>query len=91
MTPRQREDDNNLSVGNRNHLKLGLSPNPGCSHTNWDSNSYNAQHVESDYFVVGTQNSTSTSTRDREGRTLLAIKNLRHVPQWEGCVAFLLL
>ena len=25
-----------------------LSPNPGCSHTNWDSNSYNAQHVESD-------------------------------------------
>ena len=67
-----------------------LSPNPGCSHTNWDSNSYNAQHVESDYFVVGTQNSTSTSTRDREGRTLLAIKNLRHVPQWEGCVAFLL-
>ena len=68
-----------------------LSPNPGCSHTNWDSNSYNAQHVESDYFVVGTQNSTSTSTRDREGWTLLAIKNLRHVPQWEGCVAFLLL
>ena len=25
-----------------------LSPNPGCSHTNWDSNSYSAQHVESD-------------------------------------------
>ena len=24
-----------------------LSPNPSCSHTNWDSNSYNAQHVES--------------------------------------------
>ena len=23
MTPRQREDDNNLSVGNRNHLKFG--------------------------------------------------------------------
>ena len=37
------------------------------------------------------QNSTSTSTRDRDGRTLLAIKNLRHVPQWKGCVAFLLL
>ena len=56
-----------------------------------DERAYNAQHVESDYFVVGTQNSTSTSTRDREGRTLLAIKKLRHVPQWEGCVAFLLL
>ena len=26
MTPRQREDDNNLSVGNRNHLKLGIEP-----------------------------------------------------------------
>ena len=26
MTPRQRDDDNNLSVGNRNHLKLGIEP-----------------------------------------------------------------
>ena len=26
MTPRQREDDNNLSVGHRNHLKLGIEP-----------------------------------------------------------------
>ena len=42
-------------------------------------------------FFFCSQNSTSTSTRDRDGRTLLAIKNLRHVPQWEGCVAFLLL
>ena len=24
MTHRQRDDDNNLSVGNRNHLKLGI-------------------------------------------------------------------
>ena len=43
------------------------------------------------FDVLYPQNSTSTSTRDREGRTLLAIKNLRHVPQWKGCVAFLLL
>ena len=64
MTPRQREDDNNLSVGNRNHLKLGIEPESWLQ---------------------------SHETRDREGRTLLAIKNLRHVPQWEGCVAFLLL
>ena len=41
--------------------------------------------------IMSVPDSTSTSTRDREGRTLLAIKNLRHVPQWEGCVAFLLL
>ena len=26
MTPRQRDDDNNLSVGNRNHLKLEIEP-----------------------------------------------------------------
>ena len=26
MTHRQRDDDNNLSVGNRNHLKLGIEP-----------------------------------------------------------------
>ena len=26
MTPRQRDDDNNLSGGNRNHLKLGIEP-----------------------------------------------------------------
>ena len=26
MMPRQRDDDNNLSVGNRNHLKLGIEP-----------------------------------------------------------------
>ena len=26
MTPRQMEDDNNLSVGHRNHLKLGIEP-----------------------------------------------------------------
>ena len=26
MTPRQREDDYNLSVGHRNHLKLGIEP-----------------------------------------------------------------
>ena len=26
VMPRQRDDDNNLSVGNRNHLKLGIEP-----------------------------------------------------------------
>ena len=26
MTPRQGDDDNNLSGGNRNHLKLGIEP-----------------------------------------------------------------
>ena len=26
MTPKQRDDDNNLSGGNRNHLKLRIEP-----------------------------------------------------------------
>ena len=47
--------------------------------------------ARSSWVLDTVQNSTSTSTRDRDGRTLLAIKSLRHVPQWKGCVAFLLL
>ena len=63
----------------RNLLTLGREFESWCSHTNWDFSSQKylcyvyVQQAESDLFV-GTQNTISRSTRERDGWILLAIK-----------------
>ena len=66
----------------RNLLTLGREFESRRSLTNWGFSSHHVQLVKNDYFV-GTQNSTSRSTRERDGWILLAIK-FREAPQKEG-------